>query len=98
MSKTVPRPSQRTHMPPTRVKVLVRVVLAPRSIVIPPLPRTEGVLKENALAEPAEEDAQHRIGVGGGADRGAHVDTHPLLIDDDRGRQPLENVDLGTCQ
>ena len=50
------------------------------------------------LAHPAEEDPQHRIGVGGGADRGARVGAHPLLVDDDRGRQPLEHVDLGTRQ
>ena len=47
------------------------------------------------LPEPAEEDAQHRVGVGGGADSGAGVGAHPLLVDDDRGRQPFEHVDLG---
>ena len=50
------------------------------------------------LPESAEEDAQHRVGVGGGTDRGAGVGTHPLLVDDDRGRQPFENVDLGPRQ
>ena len=44
--------------------------------------------------ESAEENPQHRVGVGGGADRGAGVGTHPLLTDDDRGRQPFEHVDL----
>ena len=46
------------------------------------------------LPEPAEQDAQHRVGVGGGADRGAGVTAHPLLVDADRGRQPVEYVDL----
>ena len=46
------------------------------------------------LPEPAEEDAQHRVGVGRGADGGAHVGAHPLLVDDDRGRQAVEHVDL----
>ena len=46
------------------------------------------------LPEPAEEDAQHRVGVGGGADGGAGVGAHPLLVDDDRRRQPFEYVDL----
>ncbi len=46
------------------------------------------------LAKPAEEDAQHRVGVGGGADGGAGVGTHPLLVDDDRRRQPVEHVDV----
>jgi hypothetical protein len=46
------------------------------------------------LPEPAEEDAQHRVGVGGGADGGAGVGAHPLLVDDDRGRQPVEHVDV----
>ena len=46
------------------------------------------------LPEPAEEDAQHRVGVGGGADGRAWVGAHPLLIDDDRRRQAVEHVDL----
>src|ERR1017187_489578 len=52
ISETVPRPSQRGHMPPVRVKVCLTVLPAPRSIVIAPLARTEGTLKENALCEP----------------------------------------------
>lgn len=47
------------------------------------------------LPESAEEDAQHRAGVGGGTDGGAGVGTHPLLVDGDHGRQPFEHVDLG---
>jgi hypothetical protein len=39
-------------MPPVREKLALTVFLAPRSIVIPPLARTEGTLKENALGEP----------------------------------------------
>ena len=50
------------------------------------------------LPEPAEEDAQHRVGVGGGADGGAGVAAHPLLVDDDRGRQAVEQVDVGPRQ
>ena len=46
------------------------------------------------LADPAEQDAQHRVGVGGGADGGARVGAHPLLVDDDRRGQPLQQVDL----
>jgi len=52
ISVTVPLPSQRGHMPPVRVKVCLTVLPAPRSIVIAPLARTEGTLKENALGEP----------------------------------------------
>src|SRR6266700_2847963 len=54
ISDTMPIPSQRGHMPPVRVKVLLSVLAlsAPRSIVIAPLPRTEGMLKEKALGEP----------------------------------------------
>src|SRR5215213_698191 len=52
-SVTEPRPSQRGHMPPRRLKVAFLVcVLPPRSIVIPPLARTEGTLNEYALGEP----------------------------------------------
>ena len=81
------------------------MVLPPRSTVIPPLAADRGdVERERAgradvrLPEPAEQDAQHRVGVGRGADRGARVGAHPLLVDDDRGRQPVEHVDLGPRQ
>jgi hypothetical protein len=74
----------------------------PRSTVIAPAPLTEGTLNENALrgadvrlAEAAEQDPQHRVGVGDGADRRARVGAHPLLVDDDRGGQPVEHVDVG---
>ena len=50
------------------------------------------------LPEPTEEDAQHRVGVSGRADRGADVGAHPLLVDDDRGRQPVEDVDVRPVQ
>ena len=50
------------------------------------------------LPEAAEQDAQHRVGVGGCADRGAGVGAHALLVDADRGRQPFEYVDLGPRQ
>src|SRR6266480_7084450 len=39
-------------MPPVRVNVTLSFLLAPRSIVIEPLARTEGTLNENALGEP----------------------------------------------
>ncbi len=48
--------------------------------------------------QPAEEDPEHRVGVGGRADGGARVGAHPLLVDDDRGREPVEQVDLGPGQ
>ena len=68
-------------MPPVRVKVAFSVVvLLPRSTVIPPLAFTDGDVEgESArranvrLPEPAEEDAQHGVGIGGGADGGAGV-------------------------
>ena len=54
MSETAPRPSQRVHIPPVRLKVALTVLVfsAPRSTVIPPLARTEAVLKEYALGGP----------------------------------------------
>ncbi len=56
----------------------------------------EGVGRTNVrLAEAAEEDAENRVGVGGSADRRAGVGAHPLLIDDDRGGQPFEDIDFG---
>ena len=50
------------------------------------------------LPEPAKEDAQQRIGIGGGADGRSRVAAHPLLVDDDRGRQAVEHVDIRTRQ
>ena len=48
-----PRPSQRGHMPPVRLKLaLLVMVLSPRSTVIPPLPWTDATLKEYAPGEP----------------------------------------------
>ena len=52
-SDTEPRPSQRGHIPPTRLKLAFSViVLSPRWIVIPPDPLTEATLKEYAPGEP----------------------------------------------
>ena len=47
------------------------------------------------LTEAAEQDAQHRVGIGDRADRRARVGAEPLLVDEDRGGEPLEHVDLG---
>ncbi len=46
------------------------------------------------LAELAEQDPQHRVGVGGGADGGARVGAHPFLVDDDRRGQALQHIDV----
>ena len=59
----------------------------------------EGVGRADVrLAEAAEQHPQHRVGVGRRADRRAGVGAHPLLVDDDRGRQPFQDVDLGPAQ
>ena len=50
------------------------------------------------LAEAAPQHPQHRVGVGDRADRRAGVGAHALLVDDDRGRQPVQDVDLGPVQ
>jgi hypothetical protein len=47
------------------------------------------------LREPAEEDAQHRVGVGAGADRRARVGPHPLLVDADRVVSPSSTSTSG---
>ncbi len=47
------------------------------------------------LTEPAEEDAQQRVRVRRGTDGRARICAHPLLVDDDRRRQPFEDVDVG---
>ena len=53
-SVTEPMPSQRGHIPPSRVNVArsVFVLPAPRSTVIAPLARTDGTLNEYALGGP----------------------------------------------
>jgi hypothetical protein len=52
ISETVPRPSQRAHMPPVMEKLRLTALPAPRSTVTAPAPRAEGTLKENAWEEP----------------------------------------------
>jgi hypothetical protein len=54
MSDTVPFPSQVGHMPPVIVKVRLSVLDGPppRSMVIAPLPLTDGMLNANAWGEP----------------------------------------------
>ncbi len=53
MSETVPRPSQRGHIPPAREYVRFSAFeLSPRSTVIAPAPCTVGTLKENAGGGP----------------------------------------------
>ena len=50
------------------------------------------------LAQTAEDDAQHGVGVGGGAHGGAGVRAHAFLVDDDGGGQALEDVHVGPGQ
>ncbi len=50
------------------------------------------------LPQPAEQDAQHRVRVRGRADGRAGISTDSLLVDADRGRQPLQQIDLGPAQ
>ena len=53
MSVTVPRPSQRGHMPPLMLKLRRSfTVFPPRSNLTAPAPLIEATLKENALGEP----------------------------------------------
>ena len=107
MSVTEPMPSQRGHMPPVTVKVALLGLRRPAAALDGDRARSphrgdvEGERVGRAdvrLPEPAEQDAQHRVGVGGGADGGAGVGAHPLLVDDDRRRQPVEHVDVGPRQ
>ena len=105
MSVTEPMPSHRGHMPPLTLKT--RFSVLPAALLDRDRPdradrrdvEREGVGRADVrLAEAAEQHPQHRVGVGGGADRRAGVGAHPLLVDDDRGRQPVEHVDLGPAQ
>ncbi len=53
MSVTVPRPSQRGHMPPVMLKLRRSFTVVPaRSTVTAPAPLIEATLKENAWGEP----------------------------------------------
>ena len=93
-------------MPPSSVNVpLDRLACRRPAPRWPPRPRDRGDVEgerlrgaDVRLPEPAEQDAQHRVGVGGGADRRADVGAHPFLVDDDRGRQPIQDVDVGPRQ
>src|SRR5690606_31714262 len=48
---------------------------------------------DGRLTQPAEEDPQQGVGVGGRADRGARVAAHALLVDDDGAGESVEDVD-----
>ncbi len=105
MSVTEPMPSHRGHMPPAIVNVRFSAFASPlcdHDLTDPADRRDvegEGVGRADVrLPESAEQDAQHRVRVGRGADRRAGVRAHPLLVDDDRRRQPIEDVDLGPRQ
>ncbi len=50
------------------------------------------------LAEAAEEDAQHGVGVRDRADGRADVGPHAFLVDDDRRREAVEDVHVGARQ
>jgi len=50
------------------------------------------------LRDAAEQHPEKRIRVRGGAQRRAHVGSQALLVDDDRSRQAVQLVDLGTIQ
>src|SRR5512146_1594576 len=53
MSETLPRPSQRGHMPPVTEKLRRSLTVCPaRSMVTAPAPLMEATLKENACADP----------------------------------------------
>ena len=49
------------------------------------------------LAEPAEKDAEHVVGVGRGAHGRPGVGTHRLLVDADRRGEALQRVDVRSC-
>jgi hypothetical protein len=71
------------------------------STVIAPLAFRVGTLNEKAVGGPmcgSPSRLKNRVGVGGGADGGADVGAHPRLVDDDRGREPFEHVDVGPRQ
>ena len=46
------------------------------------------------LAQAAEQDPQHRVRVGGGADGRARVRAHPLLVHDDRRAQVAQGINV----
>ncbi|MBG9885420.1 hypothetical protein ABE10_02230, partial [Bacillus toyonensis] len=47
------------------------------------------------IPQPAEEDAQHRVRVRHRPHRRPRVRAEALLIDDDRGGEPFQDVDVG---
>ncbi len=92
-------------MPPATLKLRLSVSPAPRSILTAPAAadrwnvEREGLRPTDVrLPDSAEDDPQHRVRVGDRADGGADVGAHPFLVEDDRGRQPLERVNVGPRQ
>jgi hypothetical protein len=87
------------------VEQLVEIDFVDRSPTLasgaPPGGLVEAVVERRSGArhtEAAEEDPQHRVGVGGGAHRGPGICAHPFLVDHDRGGQPLEQVHVRAAQ
>jgi len=88
-------------MPPVTLKPRRSFTVRPaRSVVIAPAPLTDATLKENAWAETdvpvGRADLNRmrsicRLSVAVPTVE-AGVDAHPLLVDDDRRRQPVEHV------
>ncbi len=96
-----PSPSHSAHIPPVIVicaRLGLRLSLLERDLAADRAGRD--VEAERAgrtdvrLAEPAEDHPQHVVGIGRGADGRARIGAHPLLVDDDRGRQVLERIDV----
>ena len=93
-------------MPPRTLKLrFSRTFLPPFSNVTAPAPLIDATLNENACGEPMcgfpsrlKRMRSIALRVGRGADGRARVGAHPLLVDDDRRRQPVEHVDVGPRQ
>ena len=50
------------------------------------------------FAEAAEQDSEHRVGVGRRTDGGPRVRSHALLVDDDGGGETVHDIDFRTRQ
>ena len=66
----------------------------PAGLALRDVERVGGGRADVGLPEAAEQQAQQRVRVGRGADGRADVGAHPLLVHDDRRRQPVEHVDV----
>ena len=88
----------RAEIQPALIPKPVKMTMASGQFTIIPATKVLYSKGDPRLADAAEQDPQHYVGVRRCADRRADIPAHPLLVDDDRGGQPAQHIDFGPIQ